>query len=117
MFVAWLSYQQFSWRSVALMYKMWSDRIDNTTGNYTGSNSTTIGNSCPSSIGPWIRPPAVAGTAAATRAPVAVAAATAAAAETIVADYCAASWTPRPGLGSVHGGGNHQLHLRRQSRD
>jgi len=47
---------------------------------------------------------------------VAVVAAAAAAAETIVADY-AASWTLRLGLGSVHGGGNHQLHLRRPSRD
>ena len=42
--------------------------------------------------------------------------AAAAAAEMIVADY-AASWTLRLGLGSVHGDGNHQLHLRRPSRD
>jgi len=53
-----------------------------------------------------------------TQAPaVAAAVATAAAVETTVADYYAASWIPRLGLGSVHGGDNHQLHPRRLSRD
>lgn len=98
------------------MYKMRIGRIDNTTSNY--SNSTSTGNSCPSSIDPQVQlGVAVVGTLAAIQVPAAVAAATAVAAETIAADYCAASWTPRLGLGSVHGGGNHQLHLRRQSRD
>lgn len=53
-----------------------------------------------------------------TQAPAAVAAVvTAAAVETTAADYYAASWIPRPGLDSVHGDDNHQLHFRHLSRD